>query len=136
MENYNNKLQEDLIFGSKNENVVINILNKKFNCNFIKTNRYNHFDFVDKNEKIAIELKSRRINKYKYPTTMIGFNKVVEGERYINKNYRTFFIFNFLDGLFYYEIAENSIEENWIQKNSFDPVNKNVYIPCNLLNQL
>lgn len=55
------------------------------------------FDFVS--EKSCVELKSRTFEMAKYPTTIVGTNKVRLAEADSNKSY--YFVFRFTDGVFY-----------------------------------
>lgn len=90
----------------KEEEVKV-ILQKYFNVNLYKLSQFHEFDFKD-NYGIYYEVKSRNNNHDKYPTTMIGYNKV----QFANKlDEPVYFIFNFLDGVYYYEYEPSKLNE-------------------------
>lgn len=64
-----------------------------------------HFTVYDWiSNSTIVELKSRRVFSYQYPTTMIGYNKVkayLEDLEYKEK--KCFFLFAFKDGLYEWE---------------------------------
>ena len=92
--------KNDYNFGLQAEDSVMSRMSAHFNTELTKTEQYSPFDFKD--SKMCIELKTRRNAKDKYPTTMVGANKVkiaqndTSGKRYL-------FAFNFTDGLYYVE---------------------------------
>ena len=51
-----------------------------------ETDKNSLFDF--KNDGIYIDVKRRRVTKRKYPDTMVGENKVVEGFKLQTNGYR------------------------------------------------
>ena len=53
------------------------------------------FDFS--NERYFIDAKSRRNTKLKYPTTMVGENKVIKGLNLMMRGYEVYFVFGFTD---------------------------------------
>lgn len=96
---------KDLKFGKKNENNTIDIFNKFFGGTFNKTvDKWDPFDFLNKEECIYIELKTRRNTKNKYPTTMVGYNKIIDGLKHIENGFSVYFCFKFTDGLYYYKL--------------------------------
>ena len=66
----------DLSFGKDNEIRVKKRLERLFGP-LEDTGTMDEFDF--KNDGFYIELKTRRVTKTKYPTTMVGENKVIKG---------------------------------------------------------
>ena len=67
------------------------------------TEKYSLFDFYG--DDVIIELKSRNYSKDRYPTTMIGMNKINEClNDKSNKSY--YFVFEFTDGLYYWRFTE------------------------------
>lgn len=99
-------LEEDLEYGESREVVIHKSLEQFFNCELINTKetygKYCAFDFEDKKRNIRIELKSRRINKNRYPTSVIGFNKIQKAKNYSGQY---LFVFEYLDGLYYVEYS-------------------------------
>lgn len=84
------------------------------------------------------EIKSRFNNHNKYPSTMIGYNKL----QYINSNGKTaLFVFNFLDGIYYYVYDKTKLNELEIKIGGRCDRGKqeyklHAYIPVNLLVKL
>ena len=58
-------------------------------------------------DNLVIELKSRRINHNKYDTLFFGKNKFDKGLCYQSEGVRVYFVFNCLDGIYYWEMNEN-----------------------------
>ena len=77
--------------------------------------RYARYDF--KNEKSIFELKSRKNNKTKYPTTLLTCNKVVSED---DKD--LIFLFNFTDELCY--IRYDPIVFSTFEKRLFSRINE------------
>ena len=92
------KFLKDLKFGLNKEMQLLPILKEYLKDETIyKLENSNVFDFKGDNK--FIELKSRNNNYDKYPTTMIGINKVLRASS-LNENVYFFFCFN--DGLYYW----------------------------------
>jgi len=102
-------------FGIEEENKKKECLENYFNCklNHKINNRYCLYDYESECKNIYIEIKSRRNEKLKYDTTMIGYNKIEYFKRKLEKNKRIILVFNFTDCLCYYEIKK--IEKGYIQ---------------------
>ena len=130
------KYYKDLEFGRIKENELLPVLKNYFNDDSIqKLNKYNTFDF--KGENKFIELKSRNNELNKYPTTMIGFNKINKASLILEDVY---FCFCFTNGLYYYKYNK---EDNFeIRKGGrYDriktgEINDYYYIPINLLQKI
>lgn len=71
--------------------------------------KYEIFDFY--NDKLAIELKTRTNTYDKYPTTIIGYNKVEEGFKAIEKGQKVIFLFGFTDGLYEWNLNDSNWQE-------------------------
>lgn len=70
------------------------------------TDKYSLTDYSSPTHNI--ELKTRR-NKYsKYPTTMIGQNKI---DFLMDSKKKGIILFKFTDGLYYFEVNENNINK-------------------------
>jgi hypothetical protein len=90
--------QQDFIYGIEKENEVVEKIRKFFNRDIKKNaERYAKFDFED--DEYNYELKSRKFNYSKFPTTMITENKLCGQKKLI-------LLFNFTDGLYYIEYDE------------------------------
>lgn len=88
----------DLQYGTQQEHRLFPVIRREFGDGLKKTKGYATFDYED--DDTQVELKSRRCCKNRYPTTMVGMNKI-ESAR--NSSRRSVFCFNFEDGLYYWE---------------------------------
>ena len=83
--------KKDYTFGLKKEIELLPTIRTFFNDETItQLDRLNVFDYKGDNK--YIELKSRNNNYNKYPTTMIGYNKIkraleLNEDVYLNGNY-------------------------------------------------
>jgi hypothetical protein len=92
--------KNDLIFGFKSEDLVLQDLKKMFGSNVKKTPQYHQYDYIV--EGIIpkyIELKTRRNSSIKYDDTMMPKNKLDYADKNDDKEF--YFFFKFTDGLFY-----------------------------------
>jgi hypothetical protein len=67
----------------------------------LSVNPHCPFDFIGLEH--LIELKTRFNTSTKYPTTMIGYNKIVEANKECNAHKRILFFFRFTDKLMFIE---------------------------------
>ena len=87
---------DDLKFGVAQEEIALPKLREFFKRDIKRTDDpYAPFDFFD--EEYYYEMKSRKNNHNKYPTTLITADKVV------GENKKIILLFNFTDGLYYIE---------------------------------
>jgi len=107
-------LQKDLKFGETKEESTKERLETYIGFPLEKQPYNAIFDYLSDEGKIAVELKSRRNTKNKYPTTMVGYNKIIEANKLIKDGYTIFFAFQFTDKLCFYKYTDEN--ENWIQK--------------------
>jgi len=86
--------KNDYSFGTNNEDKVLEKITKHFNDGVIKKaeNKFSKYDY--KGDNYYYELKSRNNNYKAYPTTLIPYNKIMEGKKQC-------FLFDFKDGLLY-----------------------------------
>ena len=100
--NDNKQYQADMIFGYGEEERIKPVLEEYFGA-LNKLEKYNPFDF--ENKDYIIELKSRRINHNKYNTLMFNYSKLEKLEAWGNNNPNkiAIFVFNCDDGIFYWE---------------------------------
>jgi len=76
---------------------------------------YNLFDF--ENDNFIVELKTREVERFKYPTTIIGYDKILKGLEYLKENKRVFFFFGFKkDGLFKFELNDDNYKDFKVSK--------------------
>jgi hypothetical protein len=82
------------VLGDTGEDEVFQIFQTKYNDIQKTGSKYSIFDFQSKDNKVKVEVKSRRNVHNKYPTTMIGYNKI---KKCNNPNTTYLFIFKFTD---------------------------------------
>jgi len=92
------------------------------------------FDFRDEDNSIFIELKTRRNNKDKYPTTMVPYSKILK----IEEGNTYYFAFKFTDGLYYIKYEKDLFDTFEIKvggrnDRGIPEYNDYVYIPVELL---
>ena len=97
----NDKKIADLSFGMDNEIRVRCRLEALFGV-LKRTKPMDEFDL--ENKEFCIELKTRRVTKTKYATTMVGENKVVKGFEHQIAGRRVFFVFDFVDCMCIWEL--------------------------------
>lgn len=122
----------DFNFGIENEKNLLEILSKKYNKLFL-TSKYCPHDY--ENDETLIELKSRRINHNKYKSAMIQYNKI---EIFLKSPKKCYCYFNYLDGLYYFEVNKENVDKCSIGKGGrCDRGKKEIYemlyIPIDLL---
>ena len=129
---YSVKFSEDSKYGTEKEEELLPKLEEKFG-KLNKLSKYSVFDF--ENDKVIIELKSRKCSISKYPTTIVGKNKIDKG---IVQTKEVYFFFNFDEGLYYWKLDENLIGnvrfgEGGRRDRGKVEVKEYCYIPCELL---
>ena len=97
----NDKKIADLSFGMDNEIRVRCRLEALFGV-LKRTKPMDEFDL--ENKEFCIELKTRRVTKTKYATTMVGENKVIKGFEHQIAGKRVFFVFDFVDCMCIWEL--------------------------------
>ena len=101
-----------------------------------KLDNKNIFDFKGDNK--YIELKSRNNNYSKYPTTLVGKNKV---DKASILNEEVYFFFSFTDGLYYYKYnTHDKLEIKLNHCGRYDrgkqEINNYCFIPIELLKKV
>lgn len=131
-------LQEiDIKKGNEAEERLFNIFKMVFDAELQKDpNKYAIFDFFS--NKSLVELKSRNNNYNDYPSTMIGASKVQYG---LKSKKLVYFVFEFLDGLYYWklnekELAEFETKKGGTLKRGKPEFNQYVFIPINKLKRI
>ena len=133
----------DINFGTNQEDYIKKQAEIFFNIKLNKTlDKYNIIDYV--NDTHLIELKSRRVYRRTYETTMIGQNKIDAMKKGLLLGMRCICLFNFTNGLYYYEITKDSIKN--IKENMYGgrsdrgdneyKANGYTYIPTLLLTKI
>jgi len=131
----------DVLFGGGGENTVKPLLEKYLNVKLEHTDDFNTFDFYNTEERIYIELKSRRNTKYKYSTTMISNYKHKMSMKYLNsgKAKHIYYAFKFTDKLCIYKL---NINDNFITKlggtnrRGISEYKQHIYIPVSSLTDI
>jgi hypothetical protein len=90
-------LKADLKYGSANEQTKLTKLEEFFKTKLVHRGGYSTFDYDD-GATLFVELKSRRIPHNKYPTAIIGANKVETAEK--NPTRRYWFCYAYEDGMY------------------------------------
>ena len=131
--------KNDYAFGLKNEIRIKDILIKNFTNEIdIKrtTNKFCKYDF--ESEQSVFELKTRRIEMNKYPTTIIQVSKIKE-----NSNSNQYFVFDFLDACCYIKYEKNTFDLFEIKNtkpnyrsDKFDHLSPHFFIPIKYLKKL
>ena len=127
---------QDIIFGKQSEDILFNQIEPKF-VGLKKTKKYSEFDF--ETPSLKIELKSRTFNHDKYPTTMIGYNKILKCDE--EPNFRYLFIFKFLDKILYCEYDKDiflnfEIRKGGRKDRGTNEIKDYLYIPIDYLQHL
>ncbi len=104
-----NSVAIDRAFGLKSEDENHQKLESLVGCGLTKeTYRFAPFDFYNDGKTIYVELKTRRFNYNKYPTTLVPLSKVNTCEKDPNRKY--IFAFAFQDGLYYIEYNKSQFD--------------------------
>ena len=104
--------------GLENEILVKPILEKYFKLDLIHNDRYALFDFVSTNDNNYIDL-------------MMNLNKWNEGYKYMNFDKNVYYVFKFIDGLYYYQ---QNFTDNFEIREQYEK--KYIYIPTNKLTKI
>jgi len=121
-------------FGIEQEEKLKTKLEDFFNVDLIQKDRYAPFDFFSNNGDLQLELKSRKCKSNTYPTTLINKSKLGKVG-----DVETYFIFNFLDGVYYIKYDEKVFNtfketETYTKNCDFSKGKRiNIEIPVNLL---
>jgi len=73
--------RRDLNFGLYNEDLILAVVNERYNNTYKVRDRFANFDFRNDTFKIDFELKSRRIYKGQYSTIFFNEDKLTEGRQ-------------------------------------------------------
>lgn len=100
----------DILFGEGKEVDIKEQLETFFKCNLTHSKenygKYCPFDYEDREKKIRIEIKSRRIKHNQYSTLVIGQNKIMEAKKYEEEGGEHYLCFNCVDGIYYTRYEE------------------------------
>lgn len=94
------KYNADKKFGKRNQEGALKHLDQVFSAMLDKNIEVkefgchtSRFDYYIPNEKILIELKSRRCTYEDYPTQLLGIKKIESSRKNMKNGYRVFFAF-------------------------------------------
>ena len=99
-------LNRDLNFGLESEKEKVEIIKEKFGQGLKKV-KDNYFVFDFACENCYVELKTRKCELNKYPSTMIGMNKIDYAS---HTNRPVYFVFAFTDGMYYWKYNKEDFE--------------------------
>jgi len=111
-----NYFQSRVTQGKMNEEFYKGIIEENIKDKLIACKgSYSLFDF--ENDTFMIELKTREVERFKYPTTIIGYDKITKGLEYLKENKRVIFYFGFkTDGLFKFELNDDNYKDFKVSK--------------------
>jgi hypothetical protein len=121
-------------FGKEKEVQFLDLLKSKYGDDVTQIDcKYSPFDFVSNTH--LFELKARRNTKNKYPTIMIGYNKILSAQ---NQQRKVVFCFDFTDKKCYYEYNQSDTDKIEIRMGGRtdrgkDEIKLYAYIPVELL---
>lgn len=101
---FNDSKSVDRVHKLLEENFTIDGCNIKLE----RTDEFCEFDGEDKITKVVDEVKRRNNKKNAYPTTMVGYNKVIKAREYLKRGYVVLFCFEFTDGVYYYQLEDEN----------------------------
>ena len=97
-----NYFQSRVSQGKLNEEFYKPLIETDINIKLNSNNEYNLFDFENDNYKI--ELKCREVERMKYKTTIVGYDKIEKGLEYLKDDVKVIFYFAFKSsGLYKFE---------------------------------
>tara|TARA_R110001592_G_scaffold82881_2_gene245372 strand:+ start:5154 stop:5591 length:438 start_codon:yes stop_codon:yes gene_type:complete len=113
----NTQKEIDLRYGFKSEEEIHQYLESYFG-ELLRTDENEemgkYYEFDKYNDKLYLELKTRRINHNQYSSLMFGKNKLIKGRelKEANPSLRIFFLWRCLDGVYYWELdsSEHTIQ--------------------------
>lgn len=105
-----NYFEARLSQGKQNEIFYKSIIEKDIKNELKCNSDFNLFDF--ENEKFKIELKCREVERMKYKTTIVGFDKIEKGLEYLKNNIKVIFYFAFKSsGLYKFELTKENYKD-------------------------
>jgi hypothetical protein len=138
LENYENMFKRDFTFGCKSENELKELLNNNFGKVYKTLSQYDVMDYT--NDKVDIEIKTRRKKKNDFKTTMICKNKFDYAEK---SKKDVYFIFCYIDGVYYWKYNKEDIKNGLVKFDLGGRWDRQVseikiygYIPVDILTEL
>lgn len=125
----------DIAYGLASEKEMYKVIKNRFDKSLKRTtDKYALFDYESSTAKV--ELKSRKNTRDKYPTTMIGMNKIIECTR--KPQFKYYFVFRFTDCVCYWKFSVKKYQ-SYVQSGGgrcdrgYDESSIYLYIPINEL---
>jgi hypothetical protein len=132
--------KKDRELGEQGEIAIKQVINKWFDCEFQEdTEGWREMDFLCIEKRYACELKTRRMNIWKYPSILISTNKITECIRLNGLGFRTFLIFKLTDDIYFYEFVGKTIPNDFVKSyavrtdRGYTEKHRAYYIPTHLL---
>jgi hypothetical protein len=131
----------DRKYGDRYEKKFHRIIEEWCECKFDdgKTG-WEQMDFINKENKLAFELKRRRIKKFQYNDIIISYSKYQYARNLMRKGYAVYFFWKFTDELCFWKVPtilpkSVRIDKGGTYKRGFREVCDCLYIPMSdLLN--
>jgi hypothetical protein len=119
-------------YGLDKEQQLKQFIINRYDDDLKPTTHYAKFDF--ESSKTRIELKNRTCNHSTFDTTMVGYNKIVEGKK---DDRDCFFLFSFADGSLFEWKLDKTREYTPTKRTDFkqttytpfSPTKANYYVP-------
>lgn len=92
--------------GLENEDFLKEYIEENLNIRLEKTQKFTKYDFINIEEKIIIELKTREVIRSQYKTTIIGKDKIDFFYKKIQEGFIIYLYFCFKDGLYKIKLEE------------------------------
>jgi hypothetical protein len=129
----------DRKYGDTYEVKFNKIINNWFNCTFEKERSgWGAIDFFNKENKVAVEIKRRRINKGQFYDIIIGYNKYIAARKLMAKGYKVYFFWKFKDRLCFWNVPIKlpdyvRIEKGGTYRRGSNETSDCLYIPMDKL---
>lgn len=118
--------RDDLTFGFASEETNLNTLQTFFGTPLKRQGGYSTMDYTNEGNTVYVELKTRRVPSSKYPTAIVGCNKV-DYCKDANKTY--YFVFCYEDGLHYIKYEKELFDTFERDNNYFRGARADCYNP-------
>ena len=100
--------------GRKIEDAIKPKIDAFFDASFKRSDDiYDIIDFMDKDKKICVEVKGRRIPHDQYTDTIITMGKITEGFKLMECGFKVYYFFVFGDKVLYHKL---SLEDEFVMK--------------------
>tara|TARA_R100000773_G_scaffold2152_2_gene2941 strand:+ start:1570 stop:2106 length:537 start_codon:yes stop_codon:yes gene_type:complete len=131
--------QNDRRFGDSYERKFKRIIDGWFGCDFQhEKSGWGAIDFINQENKIAVEIKRRRITKGQFYDIMIGYNKYRQARKLMRKGYKVYFFWKFQDRLCFWNVpailpSYCRVEKGGTYRRGYNETSECLYIPMDKL---